>query len=498
MDERTLNEIYYKSFEIALKAKPWTVMCSYNPVNGVYVSENKKLLNDVLRKRFGFDGLIMSDWWAVHNGYKAVRAGLNLRMPFDSSNFSELKTAFEKGYLTEEEIDESVSKVLNLAEKVDRTTKKKVFSVEDRHKNAIRIAEEGIVLLKNEDEILPIKNRTIAISGLANERPIIGGGGSSAVKTDYIIPSLSSMLKKLQKKQVDYSVGITENTFSNAKTAFLQAFKAEVAIVVVGDGPNRISEGYDRDTIKLRPEQEAYINEIAKYNKNVIVVIESGGAVDVSAFEHSAKAIIFAGYAGEGVNEALANIITGRISPSGKLAETFPCKIEDTYMKKYTGDGLTVEYNERIFVGYRYFERYNISVKYPFGYGLSYARFEYKDLKIEKKGETDFIVSYTIKNVSNVEGKEVSQVYVRDVISMVSRPIKELKGYSKDLIKPGESKQISIKLDFSAFSYYSVALGKWYVENGEFEIAVGASSQDLRLVERVNIALPDNEQFSSM
>ena len=269
-------------------------------------------------------------------------------------------------------------------------------------------------------------------------------------------------------------------------------------MVAVGDGMQKISEGCDRNTLKLSPEQENYIIELSRYNKNLVVVIESGSAVDVSAFESYAKAIIFAGYAGEGANEALAEIITGKVCPSGKLAETFPYSLDDTYMGSYKGDGLTVEYGEGVFVGYRYYDRYDIPVRYPFGYGLSYAKFEYSDLKTEKTGDTDFTVSYTVKNVSSVDGKEVSEVYVRDVIAMVARPVKELKGYSKDLIKAGEEKRISVKLDFSSFAYYSVAMDKWLVENGDFEISVGSSSRDIKLVGRVKINLPDNEQPSQI
>ncbi len=494
VDERTLNEIYLKPFEIALKAKPWTVMCSYNPVNGVYASENKKLLTTVLRKKFGFDGLVMSDWEAVHNGYKAVRAGLNLRMPHSDENFAVLKDAYEKGFLTIEQIDESVSRVLALAEKAQNTKKHIESTKEQRHLNAVKIAEEGIVLLKNEDEILPIANKKIAVSGLFSVSPVIGGGGSSAVQTDYKIPSLANAISALTGKEVESCVGVCENTFLTAKMAYSQAYNADVCVVVVGDGMNKVSEGCDRDTLKIRPEQERYIIELSKYNKNIVVVIESGSAVDVSAFEPYVKAIIFAGFAGEGVNEALAEIITGKVCPSGKLAETFPYALEDTYMGSYTGDGLTVEYGEGVFVGYRYYERYGIPTRYPFGYGLSYAKFEYSDLTIEKTGDTDFTVSYTVKNTSKTDGKEISQVYVRDVVAMVARPLKELKGFSKDFIKAGEEKRISVKLDFSSFAYYSVAMDKWFVENGDFEILVGASSSDIKLSGKVKIELPDDEQ----
>lgn len=498
VDERTLNEIYLKPFEIALKAKPWTVMCSYNPINGVYASENRKMLVDVLRKRLGFDGLVMSDWWAVHNGYKAVRAGCNLRMPHDENNFTVLKDAYEKGYITDEQINEGVSRVLALAEKVNSTEKHARTDKEQRHIDAVKIAEEGIVLLKNGDGILPVVGKKIAVSGAFSITPVIGGGGSSTVNTAYKIPTLAQAIEDITGERVESSTGVFENSFATAKLAYSQAYNADVCVVVVGDGMQKISEGYDRNTIKLSPEQENYIIELSKYNKNLVVVIESGSAVDVSVFETYAKAIIFAGYAGEGVNEALAAIITGKVCPSGKLAETFTYTLEDTYMGNYMGDGLTVDYGDGVFVGYRYYDRYEIPVRYPFGFGLSYAEFEYSDLKIEKTGDTDYTLSYTIKNVSKFDGKEISQVYVRDVIAMVTRPVKELKGYSKDLIKAGEEKRVSVKLDFSSFAYYSVAMDKWFVENGDFEILIGSSSSDIKLVGIIKIDLPDDGQPSQI
>lgn len=496
VDERSLNEIYLKPFEIALKAKPWTVMCSYNPINGVYASENRKMLVDVLRDRLGFDGLVMSDWWAVHNAYKAVRAGLNLRMPHADDNFAALKDAYEKGYLTIDRIDEGVSRVLALAEKVSSTERRAQTQKKDRHLNAVKIAEEGIVLLKNEDGILPATGKKIAVSGAFSVNPAIGGGGSSFVNTDFKIPTLAQAIENITGEKVDSCVGFYENTLADARLAFSQAYNADISVVVVGDGTQKISEGCDRDTLRLRPEQENYIIEMSRYNKNLVVVIESGSAVDVSAFEPYVKAVIFAGFAGEGVNEALAAIITGKVCPSGKLAETFPYALEDTCMGNYTGDGNTVNYGEGIFVGYRYYDRYDIPVRYPFGYGLSYAKFEYSDLKIEKTGDTDFTVSYTVENTSKTDGKEVSEVYVRDVIAMVARPVKELKGYSKDFIKAGEKKRVSVKLDFSSFAYYSVAMDKWFVENGDFEILVGSSSRDIRLSGKIKITLPDDDQPS--
>lgn len=498
-DERTMREIYVKPFEIALQAKPWTVMASYNPVNGVYACENPKLLTKLLREELGFKGVVVSDWNAVHSAYKSLRAGLDLRMPYDKNNYNDLKSAYEKGYITDRQIDDAVDRIIELLQK-NNTFEKKVCTLsESRHEYAVKIAEEGLVLLKNQGNILPLKGgkqEKIAVIGYLAAKPAIGGGGSSAVPTEYDIPSLSDALRCRCESEIGYEVGVNELSFSNAKDAYSLAFGADAVIIVVGEGADKFYEGGDRDTIRLRAEQEKFILETAKYNDNVIAVIESGDAVDVSAFESAVKAIIFAGYAGEGVNEALADIILGKTCPSGKLSQTFPTSLESSYMKDCIGDGVAVFYSEGVFVGYRYYDKYDIPVRYEFGFGLSYAKFKYSDLRVVKTGDTDFTVSYTISNVSSVDGKEVSQVYVRDVVALVARPLRELKGYSKDLIKAGESKRIEIKLDFGSFAYYSTVYDKWLVENGVFEIEVGASSRDIRLKQSVKIQSDDSMQPS--
>ena len=499
VDERSLREIYVKPFEMTMSAKPWSVMAAYNPVNGVYACENEKLLRKILRGELGYDGLILSDWNAVHNVYKSVRAGLNLRMPFDKNNYDDLKTALERGYITEAQIDEACGYILEFLQKCAAAEKKCITKKEERHTLAAKIASEGIVLLKNDGDILPLKggkNQKIAVIGAFSALPIIGGGGSSAVKTFAKIPFLSEALTDRCSAEVGFEVGFNGVAYSNAKDAFSLAYKSDVVIAVVGEGEDRIYEGGDRETLVLRSEQRLFIRELAKYNENVILVIESGGVVDLTDLEPCVKAIIYAGYAGEGVNEALADIILGKISPSGKLAETFPISIEQSVTGGDIGDGLTVSYSEGVFVGYRYYDKHDLPVKYPFGFGLSYAKFEYSDLKIEKTGDTDFVVSYKVKNISEIGGSEVSQVYVREVVPLVARPIKELKGFSKDYLAAGEEKIVKIKLDYSSFAFFSTVHDKWFAENGLFEISVGASSRDIRLKEAVTIELPEEYQPS--
>ena len=492
VDERTLREIYLPAFEESVKAKPWTIMCSYNPINGVYASAHKKLLNSVLRKDLGFDGVIVSDWWAVHDHPKAVQATCDLRMPYAPDAYNELKSAYDKGLLTEEEIDFCVQNILNLIEKVQSSVKKVTYTKQERHENATKIAQEGIVLLKNENGILPLKPKTsLAVLGQCNMLPPLGGGGSSAVVTAYPQTKLSDLLKKDLGGEVHCcraSWGNVINTVSLLKFHFEKVYQSDVAIVCVGEQAPIVAEGCDRESMKLTAVQENLILNTAKYNENVVVLVYGGSAIDMSAWIDKVKAVLFVGFAGEGVNEALADILTGKISPSGKLSETFPLKKEDT-LKSEFDDGLVDWYKEGIFVGYRHYDRENLEVLYPFGHGLSYVQFEYSNLTVEKKSDSDYTVSYDITNVSDVDAKEISQVYVKDVIASVLRPEKELKAYSKDYIKAGETKRISLSLNARAFSYYSVALDEWTVENGDFVIMVGASSRDIRLTKKIQIKM---------
>lgn len=499
LDERTAREIYLPAFEIALEANPWTVMCSYNPVNGIWASENKAVLKDLLRDEFGYDGMIMSDWSAVHCGWRAAKATLDLRMPYHPDAYDELKKGYDNGWLTEEEIDARVEKILEFMEKTQRkqpvsTTK------EERHEIAVKIAREGIVLLKNEG-VLPLKGGDILTGGYFANTPAFGGAGSALVNTDFQSEPLHKLLSerlgnKANVHSCEFRMDSTRHAF-HVKDLYLQAYNADTVVLCMGTGKTHEGEGWDRTSIRLTPQQEEYIIHTAKYNENVVVVLHAGSAVDVSAWIDCVKGVVLAGFLGEGAQEAIADVLTGAVCPSGKLNETFPVCIEDTPTGNVRGNGFCERYNEGIFVGYRWYDSLDLDVQFPFGHGLSYAEFEYSDLQIKKLSKTDYEVSYNVKNVSDVDGKEVSQVYVRDVFAMVSRPEKELKGFAKTELKAGESKRISVKLNARSFAYYSVNLKKWYVENGTFEILVGASSRDIRLQGKLEIALPENEQFTN-
>ena len=492
VDERTLREIYFPAFEEALKAKPWTVMCSYNPVNGIYASQHKKLLKTILRDEFGFNGLTVSDWSAVHDHTEAVKATLGLRMPYEKDAYNSLKTAYDNGEITEEEIDFCVSCVIGLIDK--KLNAKKAppeFSKKERHFNAVEIAKEGIVLLKNEENLLPLKNcKNIAVLGMFNSFPPLGGGGSAGAQTDYKITPLSDLLKEKINAQIygcDVTRGIAVNALTYLKSAMEKVYESDVSILCVGEKAPLVSESCDRESMKLSAVQENMILNATKYSDNLVVLVYGGSAIDMSAWIDKVKAVIFVGFAGEGVNEALASILTGETVPSGKLSETFPLSVEDTVTAGKLDDGQVDHYKEGILVGYRYYDKLGLNVLFPFGHGLSYADFEYSNIKVEKTGETDYTVSYDIKNLSKFDAKEVSQVYVKDVFSSVLRPVRELKGFSKDVIKAGQIKHVSVILDFRSFAYYSTALDKWTIEKGVFIIEVGSSSRDIRLSAEIKI-----------
>lgn len=484
VDDRTLYEMYLRAFEIALTAKPWTVMCSYNMLNGVYASENKKLLDDILRKEFGFEGVIISDWEAVKNRARALKATLDLEMPYNTNSLSDLQAAYDVGYITDEDVDQSVSRIFNLIQTNEsaKTTRSVSFSVEERHKNAVAIAEECIVLLKNEDSILPLEaNASIDIvNNDATTR--IGGLGSSEVLSAIKPLSLVDALQKhnfVVNEQWIYGI----ETFGDYQIIPVWAETHE-------------TEGADRNSLKIRKIDEENILKIAANNKNIIVIIYAGSAVDVSAWIDKVQAVIYAGFCGEGVNEALVNILTGTISPSGKLAETFPIALSDTPVNTKQEYALGLFYGERFYFGYRYYDKYAVPPQFPFGFGLSYANFTYSDLTIEKLGELDYMVRYTITNNSNIPAKEISQLYVSDLLCTSERPIKELKGFSKDFIPPHQSKTVCLRLNKDAFAYYNPSLQRKYVENGRFSIQIGASSQDIRLKEEITIHQDLFSQYS--
>lgn len=503
VDERTLREIYLTPFELALEGKPRCLMTSYNPINGVYSSENEFLMR-ILRKEFHYDGLVMSDWYGVRESGRAHRAGLDLEMPFRKAAYGEIMRAYEAGELSEETIDAEVARILVLMESVEasRGKQKVELTAEERHAVARRIAEEGIVLLKNEDGILPLRAGRIHVSGPGALTPTLGGGGSSMVRTEYKLRHLGDEIRDLLGDAVtilkDGSIVRHNGKVVGGNRMPYTAYGADTVVLSFGTDGTIEFEDADRTSIRLPKSMEDLILDTADVNENVVVVLYSGSAIDVSPWIDKVKALLYIGYGGEAVQEATARVLCGVVSPSGKLSETFPLCLEDTPTGADRGTGFVDRYTEGIFVGYRYYDSYKKEVAFPFGYGLSYADFEYSDIEVVRETEVDCKVLFTVTNRSDIPAKEIAQLYVKDVFAAVSRPEKELRGFVKLDLAPGESKRAEIRLDSRAFAYYSLPLARWYVENGAFELLVGSSSRDIRLKARVDVALPTSEQVTPL
>lgn len=505
VDERALREIYLSAFEeIVKEAKPDTIMCSYNKINGVYSSENPRLLNDILRKEWGFDGFVMSDWGAVCNRPKGVAAGLDLEMP-SSNGINERKiiSAVENGELSEALLDKAVKNILT---KVDRYTGfmkklndqdvpekvKPEFNYIEDHKTARRLARESMVLLKN-DGALPLNpEENILFIGEFARIPRIQGGGSSHINPTRIISALEASKRHAN---VSYVKGFSSKRDISDDALLDEAVeaakRADTVVIFAGLPDTFESEGYDREHMRLPSCQNRLIREVAKVQQNTVVVLHNGSPVAMP-WVGNVNAILEAYLCGEACGEAVIDILFGVVNPSGKLAETFPITVKDTpCCDNFPGNQLTVEYRESIFIGYRYYDRVNANVLFPFGHGLSYTAFNYQGLKIADENDK-VSVSFKLRNIGCMAGAEVAQIYVGKNGSRVFRPVKELKGFEKVMLKPYEEKEITIELDNRAFSYYSVEESRWVVQAGEYQIFVGSSSRDIRLKGTVTIDRGEN------
>jgi beta-glucosidase len=498
VDERTLREIYLASFENAVKkSQPWTVMCSYNKVNGEYASENKTLLTDILKDEWGFEGFVVSDWGAVNERAKGLEAGLELEMP-SSNGLGDRKIveAVQNGKLTEEKLNLAVERLLNIIFKaVDNNKENATYDVEEHHQLAREVARESMVLLKNEDFILPFKKEgTIAVIGEFAKTPRYQGGGSSHVNPTKLENILEEVEKAAPNVNVLYAQGyelnndaIDENLWTEAKEAAIQA---DVAVLFVGLPDRYESEGYDREHLRLPDNHRVLIEAVADVQPNVVVVLSNGAPVEMPWID-KVKGLLEGYLGGQALGGAIADLMFGEANPSGKLAETFPKELRHnpSYLN-FPGEGDKVEYKEGLFVGYRYYDAKGIEPLFPFGYGLSYTSFEYSNLSINKEEILDngiVEVSVTVNNTGDVVGKEIVQLYVRDVESTVIRPAKELKGFEKVQLQPGEEKIVTFSLDKRSFAYYNVDIADWHVESGVFEILVGKSSADIQLKGRIQV-----------
>ncbi len=501
VDERTLREIYLAAFEEAIKeAKPWAVMCSYNQINGVFSSENHWLLTDVLKKEWEYDGLVVTDWGAVNDRVEGLRAGLDLEMPGSGGTTDgKLVEAVKAGQLSEELLDDTcariVSTIMTYAENKEEGA---TWNRQEDHKIAVEIAKDCMVLLKNEDNILPLsKEKSAVFIGKFAEKPRFQGGGSSHVNTkncSTVLEQVKTMEQVMYVSGFDTKDAVTAEEEQLEKQRFHDALaaakQAEIAVIFAGLPDTYESEAFDRKHMRLPEIQNQLIQAVSEIQPNTVVVLQNGSPVEMP-WIHNVKAVLEAYLGGEGVGEAIVATLFGESNPSGKLPETFPLKLSDNpSFLNFPGGTEKVEYKEGIFVGYRYYDKKEMPVLFPFGHGLSYTTFSYTDMKVDKQEATDeetVTVSVTVQNIGDCFGKEVVQLYVQDVESRVARPVKELKGFEKVGLEPGESKTVSFTLGKRAWAYYDVEAHGWYTEEGYFRLLTGSSSQDIRLQQEVYI-----------
>ncbi|HNB36408.1 MAG TPA: glycoside hydrolase family 3 C-terminal domain-containing protein [Anaerolineales bacterium] len=489
IDERTLREIYLPAFEKAVKqAQPWTVMCSYNKVNGTFASEHHQLLTKILKDEWGFEGLVVSDWGAVRNRVAALQAGLDWEMPGPQDlRVKAVVEAVRSGELSEARLDESVRRILRIVHKSKETPKGKAFDVDAHHELARKIATDGIVLLKN-DGLLPLSGQQhIAVIGRSAETAHFQGGGSSHINPTKVAMPYKELQSRAENAELTYAEGYpTDNSFRQnlIDEAVGLAQSADVALLYIALPTFKESEGYDRSDLDLTKQQIALIKAVSKVQPNTVVVLNNGAPVAMSEWIDDVSAVLEGWMMGQAGGAALADILFGRVSPSGKLAETFPLKLADTPSHiNWPGGAGKVYYGEGIFIGYRYYDAKEIPVLFPFGHGLSYTTFEYSNAKVSSTNFKDvdgLTVTVDVKNTGKLSGKETVQVYVHDQKSDLIRPVKELKGFAKVDLQPGETKTISIHLDFRAFAYYHPEHKQWITEDGDFYILIGASSADIR------------------
>lgn len=494
IDERAIRELYFPAFEIAVKeAKPWTVMNSYNKINGVYSSQNNWLQEEVLRKEWGFDGLIVTDWGSSVDRIKGIKAGTDLEMPSSCDiNSKKIIEAIESGELDENDLDKCVDRIIELVEKSKPVLKKSyTYIIDEHHKIAKEIAEGACILLKNNNNLLPInKNKKIALIGEMAKSPRFQGAGTSVINPT----KLDNAYDEFEKQGLDfvYAKGYCkERDFvdeSLLNEAVNTAKECDVAVIFAGLTEEFEAEGYDRKNIDMPACHNKLIEEVAKANSNTVVVL-SAGSVVLMPWADKVKSILHSGLGGQAGASAVVNILTGAVNPSGKTCETYPMKFEDNPVYgNYPGGPVTSEHRESIYIGYRYYDKANLDVRFPFGFGLSYTTFEYSDIKLSanKINENESLtVSCKIKNTGEYDGAEVVQLYVKDKESTIFRPEKELKAFKKVFLKKGEEKEIEFTLEKRAFAFYNVNIHDWCVESGEFDILVGSSSRDIRLTDTV-------------
>ena len=495
IDERTLREIYLPAFEKTVKeAQPWTVMCSYNKVNGVLASEHHTLLIKILKEEWGFEGLVVSDWGAVRDRVASLQGGLDWEMPGPQDRRVEaVVQAVRSGELAEEVLDESVRRILRIVFKAQETPGGGAFDEDAHHSLAHKIAAEGMVLLKNDPlpqqgRLLPLKgHRRIAVIGRSAKDAYIQGGGSSHINPIRVDVPFEELQARARDAELTYAEGYpADDSFRQdlIDQAVELALSADVALLYIALPPHKESEGYDRADLDLSLQQVALIQAVADAQPKTVVVLNTGAPVVMSDWIDAVPAILEGWMMGQAGGAALADILFGVVNPCGKLAETFPRKLSDTPSHlNWPGGAGKVRYGEGLFIGYRYYDAKQLPVLFPFGHGLSYTTFAYSNARVSAETFRDvdgLTVTVDVTNTGQMAGKEIVQVYVHDRASGLMRPEKELKGFAKVALQPGETKSVAIKLDCRAFAYYHPAYKQWITEDGEFDILIASSAADIR------------------
>lgn len=498
IDERALREIYLAGFERAVTlGRPWMVMCAYNRLNGEHCSQNRRLLTEILKDEWGFEGAVVSDWGAVHDRVAALRAGLELEMPGPQARRVErVIEAVRSGALDPATLDDAVARLLRIVFRARQTPKgHTALAIDEHHALARRIAAEAIVLLKNEQGLLPLGTvQRLAVIGAAAREPYFQGGGSSHVTPTRVDNPLDELRKRAPGAELRFAPGYTmEEGFDQSliDEAVAVAAQAEVALLFIALPPYKESEGYDRSDIDLTSQQIALIKAVCARQPNSAVILNNGSAIALREWIEGPAAVLEAWLPGQAGAGAIVDVLFGDVNPSGRLAETFPLKLSDTpaYLN-YPGENGQVRYGEGLFIGYRYYDAREQRVQFPFGYGLSYTTFDYRNLRVSQEtfraGESlDVLVDVT--NTGAHAGKTTVQVYVRDPESTLVRPPKELKGFAKVALEPGQTLTVTITLEPRAFMYYHPLHQQWIAENGAFDILIGDSATDIRLKHTVRL-----------
>ena len=476
LDERTFREIFLTPFEIAVKeGQPGTVMCSYNKINGIHASDSKELLTDILRTQWGFDGLVVTDWGALNDRIEGYKAGCDLNMPGGSKYMEKAAAeAVRNGKLDEARIDASVERILQLVADSQEIEKPQV-DWDAHHALALKVAEQGAVLLKNENHILPLCENDMVLIGHMAANLRYQGSGSSHINPTKLVSITEAMPNVPCCACGDQRGNVTEQDLRDATEA---AKKQKIAIVVVGLPDSYESEAFDRDHMQLPVGHNKLVEAVVKANPNTVVVLLGGSAMELP-WADKVKAILYMGLPGQAGGQAVANLLTGKTNPSGKVTETWPIAYEDVISKDTFGKKNT-EYREGIYVGYRYYDKASKAVRYPFGYGLSYTSFEYSDLQVD-----DGSVAVKVTNTGKYAGGEVVQLYIAAPEGGIFRPAKELKGFERVELEPGESKTVTFILDDRSFAIWADG---WKIPGGTYKVQVGASSRDIRLEQTIQVA----------